>query len=136
MDPVNKVDALVFAKCCDAVDNTGTKHYDDAVRLLAPSDREIYDGDRDYIIREQQEIIRLLREQNEALQREVVGLRARLSAVELEKFETMEKARVDLATCGYDFTVSQLVYALKHADGFVEGLKSIQWLQERDSILR
>jgi hypothetical protein len=98
------------------------------------SDREIYDGDRDYIIREQEEIIRLLREQNEALQREVVVLRARLSAVELEKFETMEKARVDLATCGYDFTVSQLVYALKHADGFVEGLKSIQWLQERDSI--
>jgi hypothetical protein len=66
------------------------------------------------------EIIRLLREQNEAPQREVVGLE-RASAVELEKVRDYGEGPVDLATCGYDFTVSQLVYALKHADGFVEG---------------
>jgi hypothetical protein len=37
-----------YSQNADAVDNTGTKHYDDAVRLLATSDREIYDGDRDH----------------------------------------------------------------------------------------
>jgi hypothetical protein len=132
MDPVNKVDALVFANVAmlSAIPASTTMMLYDCA-----SDREI-DGDRDYIIREQEEIIRLLREQNEGLCNAGRRSPSELSAVELEKFETMEKARVDLATCGYDFTVSQLVYALKHADGFVEGLKSIQWLQERDSILR
>jgi hypothetical protein len=86
-----------------------------------------------YIIREQQEIIRLLREQNEALQREVVLLE-RGSAQWNSKSSRLWKARVDLAaTCGYDFTVSQLVYAIKHADGFVGSENLYNGLQ--DSIL-
>jgi hypothetical protein len=82
-------------------------------------DHWIYDGDN-YIIREQQEIIRLLREQNEALQREVVLLeQAQRSGEKLRLW----KAQVDLAACLWEFCVhyvSQLVYAIKHADGFVE----------------
>jgi hypothetical protein len=100
---VNKVDW--YSQNVDAVDNTGTKHYDDAVRLLATSDREIYDGD-ETIIREQQEIIRLLREQNEALQREVVVLSSEAQRSGARKVRDYGEGPW-IWQRGYDFRVSQ-----------------------------
>jgi hypothetical protein len=105
MDPVNKVDALVFANVAmlSAIPASTTMMLYDCALAIVRSTMAI--ETTSYVSKKRSS--GCYENRMRPLQREVVVLRARLSAVELEKFETMEKARVDLATCGYDFTVSQ-----------------------------
>jgi hypothetical protein len=113
MDPVNKVDALVFANVAmlSAIPAPSTTMmlYDCFALAIVRSTMAI--ETTSYVSKKRS---------SGCYENRMRPCNARSSFSErgsaqwsLEKFETMEKARVDLATCGYDFTVSQLVYALK-----------------------